>query len=199
MTQETAKQTITGFFMLHWGVPTQFHIQEPDPLELAVIEFSPGRQSSTQTQLETSRFATNGMSVYDQGEGYRTELYVNARISAPWIIQLLVAFARYPMQYDVRLCERNTVPAAEAICRDKTLFTAFLIAEPGPEPHDPETLGVIPNAYPERVFVHQVVAITQAEYEFALKHDSEALWERLVNLGRPLLLDEARPDAILGH
>ncbi len=190
-------QAITGHYMVHWGLPKQFHMQKTDSPPLAVVEFGPGRQWGPLKPLETMRFATNGMSAFDQGAGYRCELYVSARASAPWIIGFLAALARYPLEYQVRLCEGNTIPAVEPIHREKTSFTAFLIAEPWPE--DAGTLGVISGVYSEYVFVHQVVAITQPEYEFALEHDGETLWNRLVRLDQPLLLDEARPDAVLGR
>ena len=42
--KNTPRQAITAHFLVHWGLPVQFHLQKPDPSDLAVVEFGPGRQ-----------------------------------------------------------------------------------------------------------------------------------------------------------
>jgi hypothetical protein len=191
------KQVVTAHYMMHWGLP-KFHIQEPDPFELAVVEFTPGKQWGPMPRLETYRFATNGMHNYLQsykGRDFRTELYVSTRTTAPWVISFLANLARYPMLHQTRFGEYHTIPSIEPLQRNGTVYARFLLAPP--EPEDAWSMGVIWNATSEPIHVHQVVGITQTEYEFALRHPTgEVLWKRLVALGRPLLLDEVRPHAV---
>lgn len=193
MSEASRKKAITAHFITHWGVPRHIHVQEPGPVELAVLEFGP------RAQRQTFRFATNGMSAYIQfyqAKGYRTELYTTSRSDAPWIIQLLVAIAKYPVLQETRVGEFDTIPVSGPIDQDSSQFTAVLIAPPGPE--ETETLGAILDVFPEPILVHQVVAITDRELSFAIEHGGEKLWKRLIDLGRPLLLDEIRPEAVLG-
>jgi len=194
MTETSQKKAITAHFITHWGVPRHIHVQEQSPVELAVLEFGP------RAQRQTLRFATNGMSAYIQfyqTKGYRTELYTSSRSNALWIIQLLAAIAKYPVLQETRLGEFDTIPVGGPIDQDSSPFTAVLIAPPGPD--EAETLGAILDVTPEPILVHQVVAITDSELNFAIEHGGERLWERLIDLGRPLLLDEMRPEAVLGH
>jgi hypothetical protein len=192
----TLKQEVTAHYMRHWGVPLRPHLEAPCSRDLAVFEFAPGRQADSQPPLQTSRFATNGMSAYVQsyqGIPRRTEIYVSARSYAPWILELLVAVANYPVTFETLLEQFNTIPIDGPIDQSCSPFTALLLGPP--EPEDPDTLGVIPDITPEPLLVHRVVGITQREYEFALNYDDgEELWHRLVSLGRPLLIDQPRAE-----
>jgi hypothetical protein len=194
----TLKQEVTAHYIRHWGVPLRPHLEEPCSRELAVFEFAPGRQFHSQPPLQTSRFATNGMSACVQsyqGRLGRTEIYASARSSAPWVLELLVAVANYPQTFETLLEQFDTIPIDGPIDQDRSPFTALLLGPP--EPEDPDTLGVIVGVTPEPVLVHRVVGITPSEYKFALNYKhGEELWGRLVSLGQPLLIDQPRPEAV---
>ncbi len=114
------------------------------------------------------------------------------------MIEFLVGLARYPLIYETSFSEFDTIPRAAPFHPANAEYAAFLLAPL--EPEDAGTLGVIWEATPEPIHVHRVVAITRPEYEFALKFpNGMALWVRLVDLRRPLLVDEARPDAARGR
>jgi hypothetical protein len=194
MSETSRKKAVTGHFMAHWGVPSEIHVQEKSRIDLAVVEFAPkgGRA--------TYRFATNGMSAIVQpsrGGRYRTELYASSRSAAPWIVRFLAVLAVYPIEEETSLGEMQTVPLAGPIVQGDSIYSAILIAPPGPE--DPETLGAILGVTTEAILVHRVVPISELERDFAAERGSEELWQQLLGLGRPLLLDEPRPDAVRDH
>jgi hypothetical protein len=186
--------------MAHWGVPNKFHVHEPYPFELAVVEFAPRRHPDALARRETFRLATNGMHNYPQFDGsnrFRTELYVCSRATDAWLVQLLTTLARYPLMQETCFGEFDTIPLAKPVHQNGIMYAALLLTPPDPE--DSCTLGAICDETSEPIFVHKVVGITQPEYEFALRHHNGGpLWERLAALGQPMLIDEARPDAVLG-
>jgi len=188
MTQVGLKQQVAGHFLVHWGVPKDFHLRRPlaDGLDLAIMEFPPGGER------ETYRFATNGVSGIPQDSGdtsVRTELYACSRGSHPWVIELLDALARYPMRHHTYLSEYDTISVGP-IDRDRSPFAAILLAPPGAEEKD--TLGAIATDYAEATLVHQVVGIFEDECELAIEEGGEELWQRLSALGRGLALDAER-------
>jgi hypothetical protein len=188
MTQLAMKQQVAGHFLVHWGVPKDLHLRRPlaDGLDLAIMEFPPG------SGRKTHRFATNGMSGIAQqsGEGdVRTELYACSRGSHPWIVELLDALARYPMRHHTCFREHDTISVGP-IDRDRSPFTAILLAPPSPEEKD--TLGAIATDYAEATLVHQVVGIFDDECEFAIEEGGEELWRRLSALRAAVALDAER-------
>ena len=190
MSETSRKKAVTGHYIAHWGVPSEIRVQESSRFDLAVLEFAPTRGR------DTYRLATNGMSTLVQSNRarrYRTELYAISRSAAPWIARLLAALAVYPVEEETSLGEMQTVPLAGPIIQGDSKFSAILIAPP--EPEDAGTVGAILGVTPEPILVHRVVAITDSERSLAVEYGSEELWLRLLGLGRPLPLDEARPDA----
>jgi hypothetical protein len=182
------KQQVAGHFVVHWGVPRELHLRRPlsDGVDLAIMEFPPGRERATY------RFATNGLSGMPQDSGdvsVRTELYACSRGSHPWVIELLDALARYPMRHKTCFSEYDTISVGP-IDRDRSPFTAILLAPPGADEKD--TLGAIATDYTEVPLVHQVVGIFEDECELAIDEGGEELWQRLSALGRGLALDAER-------
>jgi hypothetical protein len=182
------KQQVTGHFLVHWGVPKDFHLRRPlaEGRDLAIMEFPPGAERATY------RFATNGLSGIPQDSGderVRAELYACSSNSHPWVIELLDALARYPIRHQTCLREFDTI-AVGPIDRERSLFTAILLAPPGAD--EKETLGAIATEYTEATLVHQVIGIFEDECQLAIEEGGEELWRRLSALGLVLALDAKR-------
>lgn len=190
MSAPDRRQEITGHFIAHWGVPREIHVRAPFVADLAVLEFGPRGDRTTW------RYATNGMGAVRQQCGavvYGTELFACSGSRSEWIVRLLDALARYPHQQETRLSEFDTIPAGGPVDGRSSPYTAILLAPENPP--DSETLGLVAVEGP-RLLVHQVVAITAAELDYAVTNGGEALWERLIALECPLLLDSRRPSAV---
>jgi hypothetical protein len=182
----------TAHFIAHWGVPKAIHQQvDLSGLPLAILEFSPNRY------LTSWRYATNGMSEHLQEGGdrkVRTELYACSHDEAPWLIQLLDALARYPIQQATFLSEYDTMPLVSGMPGVPPEFGGILLAPP--DPHDPVTLGALQVDDSLPVLVHQVVLVTTSELNFAINNDGRALWGRLLKHDQLLVADKQRPSAV---
>jgi hypothetical protein len=184
----STKQQVTAHFLVHWGVPRDFHLRWPlaDGQDFAIMEFPAAGDR------QTCRFATNGMSAIPQGSGkasVRTEIYACSDNSHPWVIELLDALARYPIRHQTCLNEYDTISVGP-IDRDRSQFTAILLAPPSAD--EKESLGAIATDYAEATLVHQVVGIFDDECKLAIEEGGEELWRRLSSLGRRLALDAER-------
>jgi hypothetical protein len=184
------RKETTGHFILHWGVPREIHVRPRLVADFAVIEFGPRGERTTW------RYATNGMGAIPQQRKsvtYGTELFTCSASSSAWIIRLMDAIARYPLQQETSLGEYDTMPAGGPLDGQASPYTGILLAPP--DPPDAETLGLVGRNDP-LLFVHQVVAIHPAELEYAVVNGGKALWQRLLALETPLLMDTARPVAV---
>lgn len=181
---------ITAHYLRHWGPPTEIHISSQSEGSLAVLEFAP-RPSET-----AYRYGTNGMSKHAHvidGQPFRTELMVRSHTSRRWIIRLLEALATYPEQHGEALSESDTLPVGQPLDGVSSPFRGLLLLSADPE--EETTLGAIIGIYPEPILVHRVVGLYQSELDFAVQNGSDALSERLLGLGCPLLIDIERPRA----
>jgi hypothetical protein len=183
-------KTITGHFMQHWGGPDEIYTRPPlAGLDFAVVRFGHGGSG------RGFRLATNGMSSILQTlkeQRFRTELYASSQGDNTWVVELLDALARYPLEDDVALCEFDTIEIGQPIDRKDSPFVAVLLAPPGPD--DSETLGAIGVEGEAPVVVHQVIGITRRECDFAMREGGEALWSRIRSLGQTPGLDQSRSE-----
>lgn len=184
-------QITTGHFMFFWGVPNDIQVQD-DVLgsPLAILEFAPREGQSSW------RYATNGMGIHLQscgGETTRTELYLQAERPCPWAIPLLAALVPYPIQQETHFAEYDTIAVAQPIDGRESKFTALLLVPPSEEE---AALGIIDNAAPEPILVHQVVGIYESEVDLAIEQGGEELYRRLRLGSHSLSVDEPRPPVV---
>jgi hypothetical protein len=166
------KIIVTEQYIFHWGVPKEIHPRKLARInEFAILEFAPrGPRSSW-------RYATNGMSSFvqhhpDEVVKVRTELFGATKERAAWVEDLLAGIATYPLDFATYLSEGDTINVGQPIDRNKSRFTAILLAGPG---HiDLETVGLV-GGMPESVLIHQVVGIFSSEANFAEEHGGKAL------------------------
>lgn len=181
---QNEKGIITGHFMSHWGIPKEIRTRKLGGIgEFAILEFAPKGERTTW------RYATNGMSSYTQHHpdglvNVRCEVYGCTMEKMAWIDDLLVAIATYPLDYNTYLAEGDTIGAGQPIDRDRSCFTAILLARPGL--CDPETVGLV-NGISDNVLVHQIIGILPTEAEFAEQCGGNSLWEKLAKEGDPML------------
>ncbi len=181
---EIEKGIVTGHFIAHWGVPSSISPHKIDGFgELAILEFAP------RGARLTWRYATNGMSCYEQeklqgGVCVRTELFACTRSRAPWVKDLLIAIAKYPMDYSTYFTEGDTISVGQPIDRKDSPFTGILLAPPGPV--DPQTLGLV-GGISEKVLVHQVVGILPSDLLQTRHQNGKKLWAGIVENGEALL------------
>ena len=185
------KGVVTGHFIAHWGVPNELYPRYArGSREFAILEFAP-RPPRTKW-----RYATNGMSSYiqphpDGNIHVRTELYASSSRRAEWILDLLTAMASYPIDVGTFFAEGDTIDVGGPIDQNTSCFTGILLAPPVPL-----SLGVV-GGLVEKILVHQVVGLVQAEIDFAAGHEGAGalIWKKLITKGE-LPLDEVRSSVI---
>lgn len=165
----------TGHFITHWGVPKEIHPRKPlAGCELAVMEFSPRRDG------EKWRYATNGMSEQLQtadSVGVRTELVAYTLNHHGWVVDLLDALCRYPIQNATYFSEYDTVPIGQPIDRGVSKFSGVLLA---PLPTgEPPSLPSMWGLFPEPVSLLTVIGIYDSECDIAAVEGGKHLFDLL--------------------
>lgn len=119
------------------------------------------------------------------------ELIMGIGADQNWAINLLKIAAEYPFDYDTFLDVKHTVPFGGEL-GDGSSLSAFLFVEPRFLPPQLEEFEM--NGIPVRFL--QAVAITTAEYEFALAEGSDKLETLLEKHGFLITQDATRPSAV---
>jgi hypothetical protein len=92
------------------------------------------------------------------------------------------------MDYATYIAEGDTIGVGQPIDRNRSRYTAVLLAPPAP--FDPETVGLV-GGLSGGVLVHQVVGLFEDEVRYAEQVGGKMLWRQIAANGQPLL-DEKR-------
>jgi hypothetical protein len=186
------KGIITGHFMSHWGVPKEIRpLRLAKISEFAILEFAP------RGERKTWRYATNGMSNYaqchpDRAVKIRSEVYGCTNEAVTWVNDLLAAISSYPLDFQTYFGEGDTINVGQPIDRNRSCFTAILLAPPGL--CDSPSVGLV-GEITDPILVHQVIGILPSEVSFAEQFGGRSLWERLAIIGS-CALDADRPPIV---
>jgi hypothetical protein len=177
----------TGHLIANWGVPEKIYERKPIAgKKIAVIEFAPKRSAGYW------RYVTNGMSEHLQPAsegGVRTELVAYAGAEREWIVDLLDALSRYPLQHGTYFSEYDTIAVGQPIDRRSSPFQGVLLAPlPLTEQRGAGTLGGI---FPETVTLLQVVGLHESEMDAAVERGGEFLFD-LLERNEPVVVDADR-------
>jgi hypothetical protein len=134
------------WYLKHFGSPLNIHeSQTNDGPRLGIMEFEPQADREQKRMFWT--YATNGMSeraMPNEFEpkspaGRRLELIAYSRQKAPWVVNLLSDFARYPFVHRCGLYFGHTVPVASG---GRTLWSGYVLAPPPCEVEEFRPLGL---------------------------------------------------------